>query len=289
MPTIDIALPFYGDVAYLKLAVASILGQTDQQWRLLVSDDGYPDPHVREWFASLADERIVYTRNESNLGANENFRKCLEMVTADFVVVMGADDVMHSHYVASMRAQLAVNVDVAIIQPRVRIIDGDGLVISPLADRIKDRIRPAAGQHSGEHLCAGLMTGNWLYFPAVMWRTADVKAVGFRDGLNVAQDLGLAIDVLKRGKSLLVTDEVLFDYRRHAGGDSTVRALSGNRFIEERAFFTQLSSEFESLDWSKAARAARRHITSRLNAASLLPASIRNRKGTVELLKHLVL
>lgn len=288
MPSIDIALPFYGDVAYLKLAVDSIRDQTDQHWRLLVSDDGYPDPHVREWFATLSDERIVYTRNDLNLGANGNFRKCLEMVTADYVVVMGADDVMHPDYISVVRRYLESDSNVSIVQPQVRIIDGEGDVIKPLADRIKARIRPPAGRHSGEEICAGLMAGNWLYFPAVMWRTADVKSVGFRDGLNVAQDLGLAIDVLKGGATLLAIDDVLLDYRRHAGGDSTVRALSGNRFIEERAFFDQLASEFESKGWTKAARAARRHVTSRLNAASLLPASIRNRKGTGELLKHVV-
>ena len=288
MPTIDIALPFYGDVDYLKLAVDSIRNQTDTQWRLLVSDDGYPDPHVREWFSSLNDSRISYSRNEVNLGANGNFRKCLDMVTADYVVVMGADDVMHPEFIATIHRVLEGDSDVAIVQPQVRIIDGDGAIIKPLADRIKARIRPMAGKHSGEVVCQGLMTGNWLYFPSVVWRTADVKAVGFRDGLNVAQDLGLALDVLMRDATLLVIDDVLLDYRRHAGGDSTVRALSGNRFIEERAFFAGLASEFEALGWTSAARAARRHWTSRLNAASLLPASIKNRKGTKELLKHVV-
>ena len=288
MPTIDIALPFYGDVDYLKLAVDSIRNQTDFQWRLLVSDDGYPDPHVREWFSGLNDPRIHYSRNETNLGANGNFRKCLELVTADYVVVMGADDVMHSDFVATIRRTLESDSDVAIVQPQVRIIDGDGEVINPLADRIKTRIRPAAGKYFGESVCQGLMSGNWLYFPSVVWRTTDVKSVGFRDGLNVAQDLGLAIDVLMSGEKLLVIDDILLDYRRHAGGDSTVRALSGNRFIEERAFFNGLADEFDARGWSKAAKAARRHWTSRLNAASLLPASIRNRKGTKELFKHVV-
>lgn len=288
MPTIDIALPFYGDVDYLKLAVKSIRDQSDSVWRLLVSDDGYPDPHVREWFASLNDPRITYTRNEANLGANGNFRKCLDMVTADYVVVMGADDIMRSEFISTMRRELAANGDVAIVQPQVHIIDGDGNVINPLADRIKARIRPHSGKHFGEEVCRGLMAGNWLYFPSVVWRTADVKAVGFRDGLNVAQDLGLALDVLMRGEKLLVIDDVLLDYRRHAGGDSTVRALSGNRFIEERAFFEGLAKEFDARGWNKASRAARIHWTSRLNAASLLPASIKNRKGTKELLKHVV-
>ena len=288
MPSIDIALPFYGDVGYLKLAVNSILAQTDQDWRLLVSDDGYPDPEVETWFKSLADSRIHYSRNAINLGANGNFQKCLDLVTADYFVVMGADDVMHPEYVSAMRRHLEKQIDVSIIQPQVRIIDGNGVVFNPLADRIKSRIRLPSGRHSGESICTSLMVGNWLYFPSVLWRTAEVKANGFREGLNVAQDLGLAIDVLKQGGTLLVSDELLLDYRRHAGGDSTVRALSGSRFIEERAFFNQLAKEFELLNWKKASRAARVHVTSRLNAASLLLSSVRNRQGTRELLKHIV-
>ena len=288
MPSIDIALPFYGDVGYLKLTVNSILAQTDQDWRLLVSDDGYPDPEVETWFKSLADSRIHYSRNAINLGANGNFQKCLDLVTADYFVVMGADDVMHPEYVSAMRRHLEKQIDVSIIQPQVRIIDGNGVVFNPLADRIKSRIRLPLGRHSGESICTSLMVGNWLYFPSVLWRTAEVKANGFREGLNVAQDLGLAIDVLKQGGTLLVSDELLLDYRRHAGGDSTVRALSGSRFVEERAFFNQLAKEFELLNWKKASRAARVHVTSRLNAASLLLSSVRNRQGTRELLKHIV-
>ncbi len=289
MPSIDIALPFYGDVGYLKIAVNSILAQSDQDWRLLVSDDGYPDPEVETWFKSLGDSRIQYSRNEINLGANGNFQKCLEMVTAEYFVVMGADDVMHPEYVSVMRRHLEKQNGISIIQPQVRIIDGVGVVIHPLADRIKSRIRLSAGNHSGESICASLMKGNWLYFPAVLWRTAEVKAVGFRDGLNVAQDLGLAIDLLKRGGTLMVIDKILLDYRRHAGGDSTVRALSGTRFIEERSFFKQLANEFDLLNWKKASRAAGIHVTSRLHAASMLPTSIRNRQGMSELLKHVVL
>ena len=70
---LDIALPFYGDVAYMKKTVASVLAQTDPDWRLIVVDDGYPDDSLPDWFASLNDSRISYQRNEINLGANGNF------------------------------------------------------------------------------------------------------------------------------------------------------------------------------------------------------------------------
>ena len=37
---LDIALPFYGDVEFMKQTVQSILNQTDPNWRLVVVDDG---------------------------------------------------------------------------------------------------------------------------------------------------------------------------------------------------------------------------------------------------------
>ena len=77
----DIALPFYGEVAFLKEAVASVIAQTNPNWHLLVVDDGYPDETLPAWFESLNDSRISYLRNESNLGANGNFQKCLSQVT----------------------------------------------------------------------------------------------------------------------------------------------------------------------------------------------------------------
>ena len=47
LPTVplsfDLMMPFYGDPALFRLAVESILGQTDPGWRLVVIDDQYPD------------------------------------------------------------------------------------------------------------------------------------------------------------------------------------------------------------------------------------------------------
>ena len=97
--TIDIALPFYGDVDFMKQTVASVLNQRDPDWRLLVVDDGYPDSSLPGWFESLNEPRIKYTRNESNLGANGNFQKCLGMLSAKFCLVMGADDLLEPEFI----------------------------------------------------------------------------------------------------------------------------------------------------------------------------------------------
>jgi len=40
MTTIDIMLPYYGDVALMQNAVRSVIAQSDPDWRLTVVDDG---------------------------------------------------------------------------------------------------------------------------------------------------------------------------------------------------------------------------------------------------------
>ena len=80
MSTVDVLFPYYGDVALMKLAVQSVLRQSHSDVRLLVVDDGYPDDSIPGWFASLGDDRISYQRNETNLGANLNYRKAVSLV-----------------------------------------------------------------------------------------------------------------------------------------------------------------------------------------------------------------
>ena len=64
----------------------------------------------------------------------------------------------------------------------------------------------------------------------------------------------------------MVDPTLAFLYRRHSGSDSSVKALDGRRFDEERALFTAEAQEFTRRGWDRAARAARRHLTSRTNA-----------------------
>jgi hypothetical protein len=140
----------------------------------------------------------------------------------------------------------------------------------------------------GEELAASLLRGNWLYFPSIAWRSAAVREVGFRDGLEVVQDLALVLDLVERGARLVVDPEVCFSYRRHRASCSSWRALDGSRFIEERSFFLDEAVRMQTCGWHQAARSARRHTSSRLNALTLLPMALgkRHRSGIRVLARH---
>ena len=286
----DIALPFYGDVAFLKKAVASVIAQTDPNWRLLVVDDGYPDETLPAWFDGLKDSRISYLRNEKNLGANGNFQKCLSLVESEFCVVMGADDILEPDFIEVVTKTILRYPEASIIHPGIKIVDEENKEISTRSEVIKLKIRNSLESNQilfGETLATSLMKGNWMYFPAITWRTKIIQDIGFRPGFNVCQDLGLAMDlIMQGGKMVLINDEV-FRYRRHSASDSSVKAINGDRFIDERNFFRVMSTDLKSLGWNNAARAAKLHSTSRLHAASLILACIRSGKNPWSLVKHL--
>ncbi len=289
---LQILVPFYGDPGLLRRTVDSVLAQTDPDWTLTVVDDGYPDPSVAAFFADLSDPRVHYRRNPSNLGANGNYRHCLALADQDWLVMLGADDELLPHYVATVRAAAAAHPTAAVIQPGVRVIDSDGTEVLPLLDRVKLRLLRPRGDTvlSGAPLAASLLRGNWLYFPALAFRREPAQRAGFRPGLDVVQDLALVLDLVADGGSLVVLETVCFSYRRHPASDSSGRALDGTRFEEQRRYFRQAADQVDALGGHRAARAGRRHLLSRAHAFTLVPAALRARRwhGAATLARHVL-
>lgn len=63
-------LPAY-KAAYLKEAIQSIVDQTIDGWQLIVSDDCSPED-IFSVVQQFDDERIVYRRNENNIGGGKS-------------------------------------------------------------------------------------------------------------------------------------------------------------------------------------------------------------------------
>jgi len=276
-------VPFYGDPALLRETVASVLAQTDPRWRMTIVEDGPRDDSVRNWLGGLDEPRIRYESNSKTLGVAGNFQRCLDLADSDYVVFLGCDDRLHPSYVSHVLAAIAEHPDVAIVQPGVRVIDGDGTAVRPLGDRLKARLNPAhAGPAvvEGEPLMTSLMRGNWTYFPSLVWRRERIATIGFRQDLQIALDLVALVTLVLNGERLLVTNHVVFEYRRHRASASSISAANADRFLEERRVYKEFEQRARSRHWLRAARAARLRLTSRLHALALVPRSIRCRAWT---------
>jgi hypothetical protein len=291
--SLEIMMPFYGRIDHFKLAVQSVLEQDDSNWSLTVVDDVYPDLEPGNWLTGLKDHRITYIRNEANLRPSRNYNKCVGLASADFMTLMGCDDIMLPGYVRRVREILVAVPGADIVQPGVSVISESGQAILPLADRVKAWIRPrakGAREYAGEDLALSLLRGNWTYFPSLVWRTERLRNFGFRTDLDVVQDLAMLMQIIGAGGTLVLDDAIVFSYRRHATSVSAVTGPDGSKFKQERTLFFETSDAFRALGWCKAARAARSHALSRLNALSELPGAVRtnNVAGKSTLTRHIL-
>lgn len=269
-------LPFYGRDDHFRAAVASVLSQDEGDWRLVIIDDANPDVAPGQWAETLGDPRVQYLRHSENQGINRTFQECLDRSTAEWVTVFGCDDIMEPGYVRRVAELTAHFPQAGLIHPGADVIDGEGRTVRTLVDTAKALYRPRGRRPlvlAGEDLAVSITRGNWMNFPALAWHGPTVREIGFQPGYQVVQDLALGLDVCRRGRALVLDDEVVFHYRRHRDSVSSWRAADGSRFIEERAFFLAQADDFAQRGWLRASRAARIHLSSRLNAFTRLPSA----------------
>jgi hypothetical protein len=223
--------------------------------------------------AELNDPRITYLRNEKNAGVVNNYRKCRDLATGELMMFMGCDDVLMPNYVSTVLKAHAAHPDAAIIQPGTNMIDEKGLPTVTLADIVKKHVvMPKPGQRrvvQGEYLAASLLDGDWMYWPALAFRSDKIRATDFDDNLKVTHDLAFVLDLVFGGEQMLLDSTVCFTYRRHSSSASAASLFDGRRFADEIRCFHRAQAQAEALGWSKAARAARWRWTSRAHAVVL--------------------
>lgn len=288
-PLLEILIPHYGSTELLRTAVLSVLAQDDDRWRLIVVDDSPTE--AAEKIAELCDSRVTYISNPTRLGVAGNFQRCLDLASADWVVFMGCDDVLLPNYVATVTTLLEVTSGAVAAMPGVRVVDRDERPCLPLPDRIKARLNPARSRTQvlrGEKLMAGLLQGNWTYFPAIAWRRDVIARTGFRQDLATTLDLALLAHVVMDGGELVVDPTIAFCYRRHTASASSVTAASSERFAEERLLFAEIAVRARAQGWRRAEFAALLHLTSRAHSACLVPRATRakDRELVASLLRH---
>ena len=79
VPSVSVDLPVFNGADYLAEAVTSILGQTYQDFELLIQDNASTD-HTETICREFArrDPRVSYVRNPENLGAIPNYNLVFE-------------------------------------------------------------------------------------------------------------------------------------------------------------------------------------------------------------------
>jgi glycosyltransferase involved in cell wall biosynthesis len=90
---ISVIMATYNCAATLQRAVASVLGQTFEDWELIIVDDGSTDDTPR-LLDGLRDPRIVVVRHDRNRGVAAAKNTGFDHVRGDWFTTLDADDEM---------------------------------------------------------------------------------------------------------------------------------------------------------------------------------------------------
>lgn len=91
-PLISIVICTYNDADYLPWAIRSVYAQSNDEWELLIVDDGSDDHtgHVLGTFER--DNRIHLIKNESNQGKAGSLNQALRQIRGQWLLELDADD-----------------------------------------------------------------------------------------------------------------------------------------------------------------------------------------------------
>lgn len=266
---VHIVVPYYMDPRYLFELIDGVRNQTSDDWRLTIVDDQYPGTAARDHIAALGDPRVEWVQNEHNLGATGNTCRCIRLGELDHITIMGADDALEPTYVEVVQRAFEQHPDAVMVHPGVVVVDADGNPTDSLADRVKRTLSRTAwrqGEIDGPTAARSLMKGNWLYVPAMCFRTDAIARVGDIDQFASIADLAWVMDMLLDGGTMVLDPTPVFRYRRYQTSHSSMHAKSLLRFEEEQRYYAAAARKLDDRGWRRAARVARLHPTSRLHA-----------------------
>lgn len=209
-----ICVPTYNAAATVRETLESILGQTYPNLVVHVSDNASTDDTLKI-VGSIADPRVFTHTQETNIGAEGNFTKCIQLATGKYTAIFHADDIYEPDMVAKQVAFLESNPDIGAVFTAASTIDEQG-VQSGSIGRVPGRRNESVSRFGfRELLQTMLLHHNFLVCPSVMVRTEiyrdEIREWGnslFRSSSDVDTWLRLA-----RKQPIAVLGEPLMRYR----------------------------------------------------------------------------
>ncbi|MCE8828599.1 glycosyltransferase [Bacteroides fragilis] len=156
-PAISIVMPTYNMGSYLFDSVPSILGQSFENFELIIVDDGSTD-QTEEIIKSFTDLRIVYIYREHEY--MDSMNAGIAAVRGKYIVRMDADDLMTED-------RLKKQFDFMEVHPEVDICGGGMELFGDVTGRLYPLVEHRA-------IAASLLLQNTVVHPSVIMRKSSL-------------------------------------------------------------------------------------------------------------------
>jgi glycosyltransferase involved in cell wall biosynthesis len=154
----------------VKECIDSILTQSFTDLELHILDNCSTDGTL-EWLCTLTDPRIKIYPADKPLSIEENWGRIIMIPKNEFITLIGHDDILDPHYLATMERLIRQHPDASLYQTHFRYIDSRGAMIR--------QCKPMDERQSPEEFLSFFLTGLIDNMgTGYMMRSADYDAAG---------------------------------------------------------------------------------------------------------------
>lgn len=210
LPLVSIGIPTYNRAdRNLSKVIERALGQTYPNLEVIVSDNCSSD-HTPALVGGIADPRLRYFRQQSNIGPINNFNFCLNKAKGKYFLLFHDDDMIDEDFIESCIAALKPGQEVGVIFTGVRIIDENDEVQ-------KEYINGASGLSPADFILGWYEGKVSLYLCSTLYHAEKLRAVdGFHSKKDLFDDLVPTFTLLaKQGRADVSALKASF--RKHSG------------------------------------------------------------------------
>jgi glycosyltransferase involved in cell wall biosynthesis len=266
-PLLHVMIPAYGKSPYLRQTLESAVKYLPLEVPITVIEDPSEETNIEDLVKEFS--RVQYVKNNQRLGIGGNFNKSIELSTGIFTQICGSDDIfLENPLVDFDRDKLSIS-EIAVVGLDVEVINKSSEVVKTIPDTVKRTLRPRMGKlkiFQNQKIFSNLMLGDWLYFPAILWKTQIIKQIKFDGNFHTAMDLDIFIRLLKDDKKIAFINSKILGYRRHDQSASSLYAKSIGRFEEEFLCHKNALEVARNKKWRTGAILAQLALTVRLHA-----------------------
>ena len=222
-PLVSVVIPAYNRPDTLKVAIDSVLEQTYSNIEIIICDDS-TDNRVQEMLVPYLDSFsiIKYYKNERNLFL-ENWHKCYNLASGEYINYLMDDDVFHKEKIAKMIYFFNEFDNITLVTSYRQTIDESSQFLPPLwaTVRLYHETRILDGKELANFvLSRGL---NVIGEPTtVLFRKKDlIEPFGIYKAkqYSLINDLASWLSLLSKGKAVYIP-EALSYFRLHPDQNS---------------------------------------------------------------------
>lgn len=202
---------------FLKEMIESILNQSYENFKLVISDDCSPE-NIKGIVDLFKDKRISYIRNDKNIGGYhlvDHWNLQLQRdANSDYVIMASDDDIYHKDFLKNIDELTIKYPQVDMMRARCNNTDAEGVVnfIDDPSDELQDELHFAADLYNGRHIRS---------FANFVFKTKALKERGGFINFPYAWYSDAVTTLMMAKNGVAHTNQPMFSYR------GSILAISG--------------------------------------------------------------